>query len=90
MKEIKKVIKPMNISEKLNLYLRLWRKRQQAFCQKDYAKRKDNLRNHIKKDLISENLYILICTMLYALIVLGFCIIMFIWGMELITKLLIK
>jgi len=89
MKQVKKVIKPMNISEKLNLYLRIWRNKQKAICPKDFAKRQDNLRNHVRKDMMSDNLYILICTALFSIVLFAIIIIGFLLSANLIVKIIL-
>lgn len=88
MKQIKKGINPMNITEKLKLYLRLYEKKRRGEV-KDYADRKKNLYNHIIKQQRSENLYILICTVIYSLILFSFCVIAFLLACNLAVKILL-
>jgi len=91
MKQVIKKISPMSLLEKFQLGMRFWRAKQQRE-HKDYARnmRKDNLLSHTMKQQRSENLYILICTILYSLVLFSFCVIAFILAGELLMKLLIK
>lgn len=89
MKLIKKGINPMNITEKLLFYLNRFEQKRRKDV-KDFADRKSNLYNHVKKDMMSDNLYILICTVIYSLILFSFCVVSFLLAGELLMKLLIK
>jgi hypothetical protein len=90
MKKVYKKISPMSLIERFNLGMRLWRVKQQRE-HKDYARemRKENLYNHVKKDMMSENLYILICTVIYSLILFSFCVIAFLLACNLSVKILL-
>lgn len=88
MKKVIKKISPMNIYEKFKMNMRLWRIKQQREV-KDFASRKENLYNHVKKDMMSENLYILICTALFSLALFGMGIIAFLLACNLIVKIIL-
>jgi hypothetical protein len=90
MKQIKPKLKKMTLSEKLFFYLNRFEQKRRKEV-KDYARemRKENLYNHVKKDMMSDNLYILICTVIYSLILFSFCVIAFLLACNLSVKILL-
>lgn len=88
MKQIKPKLKKMTLSEKLFFYLNRFEQKRRKEV-KDYANRKENLYNHVKKDMMSENLYILICTVIYSLILFSFCVVAFLLACNLAVKILL-
>lgn len=88
MKQIKKRIQPMNLKEKLFFYLNVYERNRRKEV-KDYANRKKNLYNHVLKQERSENIYILICTILFSLVLFGFMVIGFLLSAHLLVKIVL-
>lgn len=84
MKQIKKRIQPMNLTEKLFFYLNVYERNRRKEV-KDYANRKKNLYDHVLRQQRSENIYILICTILFSSALFGLCIVGFLAVAKLLT-----
>lgn len=89
-KKVLPKLQKMNITERLKYYLNKWEQKRRKEV-KDYARemRKENLYNHVMKQQRSENLYILICTVIYSLILFSFCVAAFLLACNLIVKILL-
>lgn len=78
----------MNLKEKLFFYLNVYERNRRKEV-KDYADRKKNLYNHVLKQQRSENIYILICTILFSLVLFGFMVIGFLLSAHLLVKIVL-
>jgi len=88
MKQIKKRIQPMNLQERLFLYLNRYERNRRKEV-KDYADRKSNLYNHVMKQQRSDTIYTLICTILFSLVLFGFMVIGFLLSAHLLVKIVL-
>ena len=88
MKKVLPKIERLNLSKDIKNYMKKWRSKQFVITCNDFAKRQDNLRNHVRKDMMSDNLYILICTALFSIVLFAIIIIGFLLSANLIVKII--
>ena len=88
MKKVLPKLKRMTLKEKLFFYLNRFEQKRRGEV-KDFANRQDNLLNHVMKQQRSDNLYILICTALFSIVLFAIVIIGFLLSANLIVKIIL-